>query len=255
MKAATKKLLSLGKKSRFQGSVSPMLCTLTREPVTSVEYIHEIKFDGYRIIGYREKGKVRLASRSGLNYTAKYPDVEQAFKKFPMDCIIDGEVRALNAAGLPDFDSLQKPPANTPLVFYAFDILWLDGYSLVDLPLTDRKKILADLLAGNKIIRYSEHYTDAAALFEEMKCMGVEGIVSKKKDSPYVPGQHGSNWYKTPTEMRQEYVIGGWVESDRGRSFASLLFGVLHSLLRVVFLHGVQVSSPLKIHKTRRGTT
>jgi bifunctional non-homologous end joining protein LigD len=225
MKAATKKLLNLGKKSRFPGTLSPMLCTLTREPVTSDEYIHEIKFDGYRIIGYRQNAKVRLASRSGLDYTSKYPAVERAFQKLQLDCVLDGEVCALNAEGLPDFDTLQKPPPGTPLVYYAFDLLWLDGISLVERPLTERKSILADFLAGNKIIRYSEHYTDAVVLFEEMKSMGVEGIVSKKKDSPYVPGQRGSNWYKTPTEMRQEYVIGGWVESDKGRAFASLLFG------------------------------
>jgi bifunctional non-homologous end joining protein LigD len=225
MKAATKKMLSLGKKSRFPGPLSPMLCTLTREPVTSDEYIHEIKFDGYRIIGYRQNAKVRLASRSGLDYTSKYPNVEQAFKKLPLNCVIDGEVCALNAAGLPDFDTLQKPPAGTQLVFYAFDLLWLDGFSLLDLPLTDRKSILADFLSGNMVIRYSEHYPDAIALFEKMKSLGVEGIVSKKKDSTYVAGQRGGSWYKTPTEMRQEYVIGGWVESGKGRAFASLLFG------------------------------
>jgi bifunctional non-homologous end joining protein LigD len=151
--------------------------------------------------------------------------VEQAFKKLSLDCILDGEICALNAEGFPDFDTLQKPPAGTALVFYAFDLLWLDGYSLLDLPLTDRKLILADFLGANKVIRYSEHYPDAIALFEKMKSMGVEGIVSKKKDSLYVSGQRGGSWYKTPTEMRQEYVIGGWVESDRGRAFASLLFG------------------------------
>ncbi len=225
MKAATKKLLSLGKKSRFPGPLSPMLCTLTREPVTSEEYIHEIKFDGYRIIGYRQNAKIRLASRSGLDYTSKYPSVEKAFQKLQLDCVLDGEVCALNAEGLPDFDTLQKPPPGTPLVYYAFDLLWLDGISLMEMPLTERKLILADFLARNKIIRYSEHYTDAIALFEEMKSLGVEGIVSKKKDSLYIPGQRGGSWYKTPTEMRQEYVIGGWVESDRGRPFASLLFG------------------------------
>ena len=142
-----------------------------------------------------------------------------------LNCVIDGEVCALNEEGLPDFDSLQKPSYQARLVFYAFDLLWLDGISIMERPLAERKQILSDFLKGNEVIRYSQHFTDPVALFDKMKSLGVEGIVSKKTDSPYVPGQRGNNWYKTPTEMRQEYVIGGWVESDKGRPFASMLFG------------------------------
>lgn len=207
------------------GKISPMLCTLTKQPVTDPHYFHEIKFDGYRIIAHVNNNKVRLDSRSGLDYTSKYPSVAAALKKIKAKVILDGEVCALNEEGKPDFDTLQKPPEGSKLVYYAFDILWLNGYNLMELEATARKKILQDFLGNNKTIRYSESFADAIQLYKEMQEMGMEGIVSKRKDSEYIEGNRGSSWFKTPTEMRQEYVIGGWVESDKGRPFASLLFG------------------------------
>src|SRR5688572_27225520 len=129
MTTAQKRLPARGVKSPFPEALSPMLCTLTRQPVTDEDYIHEMKFDGYRILAYKNKNRVLLSSRSGLNYTSKYPAIENAFTKLKASCVLDGEVCALNAAGHPDFDTLQKPPAGTKLVYYAFDILWLDGYN------------------------------------------------------------------------------------------------------------------------------
>src|SRR5688500_8235745 len=96
--------LSRGQKARFPASVSPMLCTLTRELVTAEDYFHEIKFDGYRIIGFKHKNKIKLASRSGLDYTHRYPAVVDAFGELAADFVVDGEVCALNSKGLPDFD-------------------------------------------------------------------------------------------------------------------------------------------------------
>jgi bifunctional non-homologous end joining protein LigD len=110
-------------------------------------------------------------------------------------------------------------------VYYAFDLLWINGYSLKELPLRDRKAILQALLNKNSILRYSDHFDDGVALFRQTQELGMEGIVSKRYDSEYIEGNRGNDWLKTPTEIRQEYVIGGWTESDRDRPFASLLFG------------------------------
>ncbi|RYG45660.1 MAG: DNA ligase D, partial [Chitinophagaceae bacterium] len=221
-----KSLVRKGTKEPMPGQVKPMLCTLVKTPVTQEGYIHEIKWDGYRLLGYCNKSVVRFDSRSGLDYTAKYPPLVSALKKLKHDLILDGEAVVLNASGNPDFDALQKfNGSNDPIVFYAFDILWIDGYNLMELSLLERKEILSLLLSGNEIIRYSEHFSDGVALYEQIKQMELEGIVSKKATSPYNPGERGTNWYKTPTEIRQEFVIGGWIESDKNRPFRSLLFG------------------------------
>jgi len=114
----------------------------------------------------------------------------------------------MNAAGIPDFDAIQTFNGNDePIFYYAFDILWIDGYNLMDLSLLQRKEILALILKDNNVIRYSEHFSDGANLYEQMKKLGLEGIISKKATSTYNPGERGPNWYKTPTEIRQEFVI------------------------------------------------
>jgi bifunctional non-homologous end joining protein LigD len=202
-----------------------MLCTLTKAVITDPGYSHEIKFDGYRIVAFHQKGGTRLDSRSGLNYTSRYPQIVEAFKKLKDDVVIDGEVCALNPNGRPDFETLQKPNESSHLVYYVFDVLWINGYSVEELPLQDRRSILEAIVPGGGVIRYSEHFENGSELFLKMQELGMEGIVSKRSDSQYIEGNRGTDWLKTPTEMRQEYVIGGWTESDRGRPFASLLFG------------------------------
>lgn len=224
MKAQAKKILLKGKKTEMPGKISPMLCTLTEGTVSDPAYIHEIKFDGYRIIAHVKKGRTRLDSRSGLDYTTKYPAIRDALNKIGHDIILDGEVCVLNEQGLPDFETLQKPGANAHLVYYVFDILWLDGFDLTALPLIERKSVLRNILFRNQTIRYSEDFESGDELFEQMEAMGMEGIVSKRRDSEYLQGNRGSDWYKTTTQKRQEFVIGGWVESDK-RQFRTLLFG------------------------------
>jgi bifunctional non-homologous end joining protein LigD len=208
----------------FPDSVSPMLAALIKEPFDSPEFVHEVKWDGYRIIAFVRNGKVRLDSRSGLNYTSKYSPVVNALKNFQHDFILDGEVVVLNDDGLPDFDALQKNLKPDHLVYYVFDLLYLDGVNLMDMPLEVRKEQLETLISYNPVIRYSDHFTDGLELYKNMEKIGMEGIVSKRWKSLYVPGQRGNNWYKVPTVKRQEFVIGGWVESD-ARSFRTLLFG------------------------------
>jgi len=222
----TENLIKTGIRSKMPGSVAPMLCTLTREVIQDEKFLYELKWDGYRIISFVQKGKVRMSSRSSLDYTHKYPVVAKALAALKRDVVLDGEVVVFNEEGLPDFDALQLYDGHlTPLTYCVFDVLWMDGYDLKKLPLTERKEILVKLLKGNKTLRYSESFDNGPALYALVIERNMEGIVAKLKDSSYVPGYRGDSWLKTPTRKRQEFVIGGWAESDKSRSFKSLLFG------------------------------
>lgn len=218
-------LLKEGRKTRFLSGIKPMLCNLIKEPFDDPAFLFEVKLDGYRIIAYVNKGKVILSSRSGLDYTKKYPSVAKALSALDLDVILDGELVALNKEGKPDFDALQKNNGQNPLVFYIFDILWCKGYDLKNLPLEKRKKILSEAIDFNEIIKYSDDFENGIQLFELIKKQGMEGIVAKRRDSKYEPGKRGKYWLKLPTEKRQEFVIGGWTESESAEPFASLLFG------------------------------
>ena len=167
-----------------------------------------------------------MASRSGLDYTAKYPLIAKALKELKHNVVLDGEMIVLNKEGHADFDSLQKYNGlKTPIAYFIFDLIWIDGYNVSDLPLIERKSILKLLLGDNEVLRYNEIYDNGIALYKEAQEKRIEGIVAKRKDSPYLENDRSSNWYKIPTSIRQEFVIGGWAESERGRSFRSLLFG------------------------------
>jgi len=224
--AKKKAVTPQGRKSAMPKRVAPMLCTLTKEPVFNDQYLYELKWDGYRIISYINGTKVRMDSRNGLDYTKRYPPLSNALKELSGKMVLDGEVVVFNEKGLPDFDALQKYNGHkTPIHYCVFDILWKDGYNLMKLPIVERKEILREVLNGNEILKFSESFDDGEALYKEVLRMGLEGIVAKKKDSPYVENERADNWLKTPTHKRQEFVIGGWAESDKARSFKSLLFG------------------------------
>jgi bifunctional non-homologous end joining protein LigD len=219
-------LLKRGKKQSMPSGIPPMLCTLTREPIDDPEYLYEIKWDGYRIISYIQKGKVRMDSRSAIDYTKRYPPIIEALKGLGHDAVVDGEVVVFNDEGTPDFDALQLYNGHTSGISYCvFDLLWLDGYNIMALPLETRKRLLQALIKDHDIFRFSDSFDDGRGLYEEMLKRNLEGVVAKKRDSMYQPDERGNNWLKTPTRKRQEFVIGGWAESDKARSFRSLLFG------------------------------
>ncbi|MHA4842958.1 DNA ligase D [Flavitalea antarctica] len=218
------------RKSAMPAKVSPMLCTLTKAPPGSIDYIYEIKWDGYRIVAYVNGSKIRIDSRSGLDYTNRYPRVAAALKALKHSVVFDGEVVVFNKDGLPDFDALQLYNGHdTPVSYCVFDILWLDGYDLKTLSLIQRKQILSDLLGENDVLRFSESFNDGHSLYEQALESNLEGIVAKKTDSTYNEGERANLWLKIPTRKRQEFVIGGWAESERGRSFKSLLFGAYNN--------------------------
>lgn len=226
MKSAAAK--TTGKKSKgspMPRDVRPMLCTLLKEPFDNPDYIFEIKWDGYRIMAYKADDSIELRSRGGHDYTRKYPPVIQALEQVSGQFVIDGEVVVLNKEGKPDFDALQKfNGQKSGALFYVFDILWLDGRDLMRLPLIDRKQILKDLVSGNSVIRYSDHFENGIELFQQARQMNLEGIIAKHRSSAYLPDRRAREWYKIPTEVRQEFVVGGWIESET-RTFRTLLFG------------------------------
>ena len=176
-----KELIKKCRQTKIPVSVSPMLCTLTKEVLEDNEYLYELKWDGYRIISYVNKGKIRMDSRSALDYTKKYPPIAKALKSIGHDLVLDGEVVVFNAEGLPDFDALQLYNGHeTPISYCVFDLLWLDDYDLKELPLTERKQILESVLKGNEVLKYSESFDDGKALYEKVIEMNMEGIVAKK---------------------------------------------------------------------------
>jgi bifunctional non-homologous end joining protein LigD len=207
-------------------AVKPMLATLVKQPFTDPDYVYEVKWDGYRIIAIRDHGKVKLQSRGGEDYTKKYPSIAKAVQALETDCIIDGEVVYVNSEGKPDFDELQRVNGqNAPIIYYAFDLLWINGEDLMKETLLQRKEQLEKLLSSSKEIKFSDHFEDGNLLFQQIQNIGLEGIVAKRKDSHYIQDDRSKKWLKVTTEKRQEFVIGGWVESEKRNTFRTLLFG------------------------------
>jgi bifunctional non-homologous end joining protein LigD len=203
-----------------------MLSTLVKEPFNDPKYVYEIKFDGYRIIAYVDQLNVKLESRGGMDYTKKYPPITAALKKLNRQMVVDGEVVYLNKQGIPDFDLLQtfNGQKTGPLAYYVFDILWLDGKDLTSLPLLERKAVLKDVIGGNPVIRYSEHFDDGLLVLRHARENALEGIMAKKKDSRYIPDNRSNLWLKFTIDKKEEFVVGGWIESE-SRKFRTLLFG------------------------------
>jgi bifunctional non-homologous end joining protein LigD len=217
-----------GIKSPFPNRIDPMLATKIRQVFNDKDFIYEIKLDGYRIIGYKKAQTVELRTRSFENYSNKYGTIAKTLKSIPFSVVLDGEVIYLDENGKPSFDLLQKVRTlgTERLIYCVFDVLWCEGYSLLETPLILRKEILKKILPeALPHLVANEYFTDGVTLFEEMRGKGMEGIVAKEMQSNYVPGIRTKSWLKVQTKIRQEFVIGGWSESESGRPFRSLIFG------------------------------
>jgi bifunctional non-homologous end joining protein LigD len=207
--------------------IEPQLCRLVDQPPSGAHWLHEVKFDGYRMQLRVEDGKARLRTRKGLDWTAKFASIAKAAAKLP-DGIIDGEIVALDHNGAPDFAALQAALSDGKtgsLIFFAFDSLMMDGEDLRALPLTTRKARLEKLLQKQSAqLRYVEHFTSGGDAVLKSACrMSLEGIVSKRADAPYRSGR-GEDWTKAKCRAGHEVVIGGWATT--AGKFRSLLVGV-----------------------------
>ncbi|MGX1743236.1 DNA ligase D [Bosea sp. NPDC055353] len=211
------------------GFVPPQLCRSVERPPAGRGWVHEIKFDGYRIQARVVAGKVTLKTRKGLDWTRRFGAVAKAFKGLP-DGVLDGEIVALDDQGAPDFAALQAALSEEKtenLVFFAFDLLFLDGEDWREQQLLARKERLAALIrdaADGVTLRYVEHFeTGGDAVLKSACRLSLEGIVSKQGDAPYISGR-SDTWTKAKCRAGHEVVIGGWATT--AGKFRSLLVGV-----------------------------
>ena len=216
--------------------VSPQLATLVAEPPEGAEWVHETKFDGFRVLCRIHHGRATLFTRSGQDWTGHFPPVAAAVATLPVnDAWLDGEVTVVLGDGRSSFGALQNrgdTHDGRRLVYFVFDLLHQDGHDLRPLSLEARKQALAALLSRQPQdgpLRYVEHVQGdgAGAKFFARACReGLEGIVSKRRDRPYVAGR-SFDWVKTKCMKRQEFVIGGFTEPRGARqSLGALLVGV-----------------------------
>ena len=210
--------------------LKPMLTTIIPEPFNDRDWTFEIKWDGYRALAYVNEGTIELRSRNNLPFNDKYPSIVEALQKWPVNAVLDGEVVVLNEQGKTDFNGLQywKQRQQGQLLYYVFDLLWLDGIDLTKEPLVKRKELLKKILPDAGPIRYSDDIEEFGIdLFQAAKTQNLEGIIAKKKDSLYNPGARTQNWYKIKAEKRHEAVICGYTrKKDTDRLFSSLVLGM-----------------------------
>jgi bifunctional non-homologous end joining protein LigD len=219
-------------KAAMPDFIEPTLAKLKPKPPVGDRWIHEIKFDGYRLQVRIEDGAVKMLTRSGLDWTEKFgKDVLDAFVALPLQsAIVDGEIVVERDTGASDFSALQHDLSegrHDRFVFYAFDLIYLDGYNLQNVTLIERKHLLETLLTdSNGNLRYSAHFNENGGLVLNHACrLSLEGVISKQRDSKYTSGR-SKEWIKSKCSQRQEFVIGGYVPSTTTKNaIGSLAMG------------------------------
>ncbi len=228
--------------------VHPMLASIAAKAFDNPDWLFEIKWDGYRAIAFIEDGSVRLVSRNQIDLTAKFPELGTLAKFIKADrAVIDGEIVALDEEGRPSFSLMQQRTGfqpgkhrlprreGVPVIYYAFDLLYLDGADLHHTPLEQRKKLLQEQIKASEIIHFSDHYAEKGVdLFEVAKQRGLEGIVAKKRSS-YYEEKRSSDWLKIKITRRQECVIGGYTDPEGSREyFGALVLGLYDKKKRLI---------------------
>jgi bifunctional non-homologous end joining protein LigD len=221
-----------GRKGPMPGNPKPQLATVAAKAPEGAEWLHEIKYDGYRLLGRIADGKVRLITRGGLDWTAKFPALARRLRELPFDsALIDGEIVHLEPDGTTSFAGLQDAISSgktDTLTFFAFDLLYREGWDLTGAALEDRKTALAEVVPpnGQGMLRYSDHQIDhGPAVLRQASAFGVEGIVSKHRTDPYRPGR-GRGWLKIKCRNRDEFVVVGFTDPEGSREgFGAFLVG------------------------------
>jgi bifunctional non-homologous end joining protein LigD len=209
---------------------APVFATLANEVPKGEGWLFEVKWDGYRALANVRGGETRLVSRNRNDLTERFPGVARAIGqavKSP-DCLLDGEVCALDEEGRATFSAMQQGKPGTTYLYVVFDLLELDGEPLIELPLVERRRGLEKLIdRRNRTVQISEVFEDGEALLEAAKQQRFEGIVAKRADSRYQPGRRTRDWLKIKTHGRQEFVIAGYTKGQgrRASSFGSLVLG------------------------------
>lgn len=229
-KLNAKKLLAEASAGKFPSKLSPMLATLVDKPFDEPGWIYEVKWDGYRALGFIHKNKVELKSRNDKSFNEKFYPVTKALSRWKVDAVVDGEVVVVGESGISSFSDLQnwRSEADGELYYYVFDLLWYEGKNLTGLPLSERKAVLKSVLPKDPIIRISDDFElSGLEFFAQAQKIGLEGIMAKKADSIYNPGERSREWLKIKANKRQEMVIGGFtINDDTSKPFSSLLVGV-----------------------------
>ncbi|APE12641.1 ATP-dependent DNA ligase (plasmid) [Rhodococcus sp. 2G] len=230
--------------------LSPMLATLDQPP--SGNWVFEMKFDGQRALVTVEDGQCRLTSRAGNDITRTFPELAEPLISAlgRQDCTVDGEIVALDSKGQPSFARLQRRMhvqrpteqllSDIPVMMYLFDVLAVDGNSTIDLPYLERRAVLDDLITPGAQVQLSPFWSDVdgSTMLEVARENGLEGIVAKDPNSPYLPGTRAPSWIKTPLRRNTEGVVVGWIPGA-GRAaggIGSLLLGAHNNEGQLVFI-------------------
>jgi bifunctional non-homologous end joining protein LigD len=193
--------------------IQPMAARLVETLPEGDQWMYEVKFDGYRALLIKHGERVAIRSRNDKDLTATYPAVAASGRRLhARSAVVDGEIVAVDAAGHPSFQALQHRSAHPghAIVFYAFDLLHLDGESLTAAPLQDRRAVLPKVLDNSGVLLSIELRGTSQQVIEAVRSLGLEGVIAKRRTSPYTPGERTASWVKLKLDRQQEFVVGGY---------------------------------------------
>jgi len=228
-------------------AVHPMLAISVDQPFDDPAWLYEIKWDGYRAVAFITGGKVRFVSRNQNDLSPRYPELQELPQHVKAgDAVLDGEVVALDEQGRSSFGLMQQrtgiqpggrqkaPQPGIPIAYYVFDVLYVDGYDLHGVSLEERKKLLAEIITPDELIRFSDHFDNGTALFKVAKEKGLEGIVAKRRTSHYEE-RRSNDWRKIKITQTVDCVIGGYTEPEGSREyFGAIVLGLYNKKKQLI---------------------